>query len=305
MKKFRGVFPYLVTPLKETSEVATDVLETLCHDLVEKGVHGLTPLGSTGEYAYLTDAQRRTVVETVVRSADGRVPVVPGVASLTTLDAIRQAVLYETIGVDGIVLILDAYFPLAASEVEGYFRSVADAVSVPVIIYTNPNFQRTDLSVESLVRLSEHPRIVGVKDASTNTGRLLSILDQSNGALDIYAASSHIAACVMMIGGEGWFAGPACVFPEESVALYELCRQKRWDDALTVQRALWRFNEVFAKYRLAGCIKAALRAQGYKVGQTLLPQSGLSAWDQSHIVQTMNDVKASIRATGLLSVDKG
>jgi len=114
---FHGVFPYLVSPIHETGEVNADVLVRLCNDLIEAGVHGLTPLGSTGEFAYLSWPQRRRVVEVVVAAAQGRVPVVAGVASTTIADAVFQARELESLGCSGILAILDAYFPVSD---EGY-----------------------------------------------------------------------------------------------------------------------------------------------------------------------------------------
>jgi 4-hydroxy-tetrahydrodipicolinate synthase len=145
------------------------------------------------------------------------------------------------------------------------------------VLYTNPNFQRSDLTLDVIERLAHHPNIVGIKDASTNTGRLLSIINRCGATIDVFAASAHIPACVMMIGGKGWFAGPACIVPRESVALYDLCRAGKWIDAMALQRRLWRINEIFARFNLAACIKAGLEEQGYPVGDPVPPQTPLTA----------------------------
>src|SRR5207302_5705856 len=138
----------------------------LCDDLITSGVHGLTPLGSTGEFAYLSNSQRAAVVQTTVEAANGRVPVVAGVASTSTSDAVAQAKVCQQLGADGILAILEAYFPLQDAQVEGYFRAIADAVDVPVVIYTNPQFQRSDLTLDVIARLSAHPPTGYIKDAS-------------------------------------------------------------------------------------------------------------------------------------------
>ncbi len=185
---FRGVFPYLVSPVTETGEVKSDVLTRLCDDLIAAGVHGLTPLGSTGEFAYL-------------------------------------------------------------------------------------------------------------KDASFNTGRLLSIINCVVGRLQVFAASAHIPACVMLIGGAGWMAGPACLIPRQSVELYELCRRGDWERAMELQRDLWAFNQAFAKYNLAACIKGGLELQGYDVGPPLPPQAPLSPEGTEEIRQALMKVGALQNAT--------
>src|SRR3954463_14424475 len=276
MTDFHGVFPYLVSPLDPSGEVRTDVLGRLCDDLITSGVHGLTPLGSTGEFAYLSQAQRAAVVQTTIEAARGRVPVVAGVASTSTADAVAQARAYQKLGADGILAILEAYFPLQDAQIESYFRAIADAVDIPVVIYTNPNFQRSDLTLDVIARLAEHPRIVAIKDASTNTGRLLSIMNRCPN-LDVFSASAHIPAVVMLIGGVGWMAGPACVIPRQSVKLYELCKAGRWREAWALKGELWRMNEASARFNLAACIKAALQIQGYAVGAPVPPQQPLSA----------------------------
>jgi 4-hydroxy-tetrahydrodipicolinate synthase len=286
MADFHGVFPYLVSPVDADGRVRGEVLARLCDDLVKSGVHGLTPLGSTGEFAYLNNAQRASVVQATIEAAKGRVPVVAGVASTSTLDAVAQAKAYQELGADGILAILEAYFPLQDAQIESYFRSVADAVDIPVVIYTNPQFQRSDLSLDCIARLSAHPRIQYIKDASTNTGRLLSIINRCGDAIRVFSASAHIPAAVMLIGGVGWMAGPACIIPRQSVELYHLCQAQRWEEALALQRKLWRVNEAFARFNLAACIKAGLAIQGYDVGDPIAPQQALTA-DERKVVEAV------------------
>jgi 4-hydroxy-tetrahydrodipicolinate synthase len=290
MTDFHGVFPYLVSPVDVSGQIRTEVLGRLCDDLVKSGVHGLTPLGSTGEFAYLNNVQRIAVVQASIEAAQRRVPVIAGVASTSTLDAVAQAKAYQKMGADGILAILEAYFPLGDAQIESYFRAIADAVDIPVVIYTNPNFQRADLTLDVIARLAAHPRIQYIKDASTNTGRLLSIINRCGDSIKVFSASAHIPAAVMLIGGVGWMAGPACIIPRQSVELYNLCKAKRWDEALTLQRRLWRINEVFAHYNLAACIKAGLSIQGYDVGDPVPPQAALTADERKAVEAVLRDM---------------
>jgi 4-hydroxy-tetrahydrodipicolinate synthase len=290
MADFHGVFPYLVSPVDPDGKVRTSVLGSLCDDLIKSGVHGLTPLGSTGEFAYLDTEQRMAVVRATIEAANGRVPVVAGVASTSTSDAVAQAKAYQALGVDGILAILEAYFPLGDAQIESYFRAIADAVDIPVVIYTNPQFQRSDLTLDVIARLAAHPRIGYIKDASTNTGRLLSIMNRCGDAIQVFSASAHIPAAVMLIGGVGWMAGPACIIPRQSVELYNLGKAKRWDEAMALQRRLWRINEAFARYNLAACIKAGLAIQGYDVGDPVAPQLALTAEQRQAVAAVLRDV---------------
>ncbi len=290
---FHGVFPYLVSPVDTEGNIASEVLGHLVDHLVRSGVHGLTPLGSTGEFPYLSWPQRRKIVEVVLAANAGRVPVVPAVAATATADAIRQAREFEVMGVDGIVAIMEAYFPVPESGVVDFFTAVAQAVSCPVVLYTNPNLQRGDLTLRAIERLAEVPNIRYLKDVSNNTGRLLSVMNCVGDRIKVFSASSHIPLCVMLMGGVGWMAGPACLIPSHSVRLYELSLARKWDEAMTLQRELWRVNEVFAKYALAACIKAGLELQGFPVGSPLPPQTPLAG-------EAREEVRKALEAVGAL-----
>jgi 4-hydroxy-tetrahydrodipicolinate synthase len=286
MSDFHGVFPYLVSPIDSSGRIKTDVLGRLCGDLIKAGVHGLTPLGSTGEFAYLDRAQRTAVVQATIEAANKRVPVVAGVAATATADAVAQAKEYQRLGADGILAILEAYFPVKDAQIEQYFRAIADAVDIPVVLYTNPQFQRSDLSLDVIARLATHPRIRYIKDASTNTGRLLSIINRCD-SIKVFSASAHIPAAVMLIGGVGWMAGPANIVPRQSVRLYDLCRAQKWPEAMELQHKLWRINEAFARFNLAACIKAGLQLQGYDVGDPVAPQAALAADERQAVEKTL------------------
>jgi 4-hydroxy-tetrahydrodipicolinate synthase len=292
MTDLHGVFPYLVSPIDHGGGVKDEVLARLVEHLIAAGVHGLTPLGSTGEFAYLAFDQKRRIVEVTVEAAAGRVPVVAGVAATTTADAVCQATEWRKLGCDGILAILEAYFPVPDDGVVAYFGAIADAVDCPIVLYTNPQFQRSDLSLAAIERLAErHRNIRYLKDASTNTGRLISIMNRVP-ALGIFSASAHIPACVMLIGGLGWMAGPACLIPRQSVRLYDLCRTERWGEAMVLQRELWRLNQLFVKYALAACIKGGLELKGFAVGAPLPPQAALDTAGRTELSAVLESLEA-------------
>ena len=253
-------------------------------------MHGLTPLGSTGEFAYLDRTQREAVVRATIEAADKRVPVVAGVASTATADAVAAGErCFKNLAPTESLPFSRPTFPLKDAQIESYFRAIADAVDIPVVLYTNPQFQRSDLSLDVIARLSEHPRIRYIKDASTNTGRLLSIMNRAP-RMKVFSASAHIPAAVMLIGGVGWMAGPACIVPRQSVRLYDLCRAGKWPEAMKLQRDLWRINEAFARFNLAACIKAGLQIQGYAVGDPVPPQTALAPAERDVVEHILADV---------------
>lgn len=196
-KEFSGIFPYLVTPLDESGKLKEDVLRDLVNHLISKGVHGLTPLGSTGEGAYLPWEVKKKVIEVVVETAAGRVPVIAGVNEITTVGALEQASQTESIGADGILVVLPTYFPLRAQQVVEHFRAVARAVSCPVALYTNPKFAMWDFTVETLQQLAEEANIRYLKDASGNIGKLMSIVTSLGDRFKIFSATAHVPVFVL------------------------------------------------------------------------------------------------------------
>jgi 4-hydroxy-tetrahydrodipicolinate synthase len=277
MTDFHGIFPYLVSPIDAaTGRVRERALRDLVEHLIQCGVHGLSPLGSTGEFAYLSFEQRREIVRIVLDAAAKRVPVLAGVAAFATSDAIGQAEAYARLGADGMILILQQMFPVPPSGIERYFDAIARALpQSSMTLYTNPGLLGGDIPMDVLDALAHVPNIEYVKDASGNTGRILTMLNRMGERIKVFSASAHIPLLVLKLGGVGWMAGPGCVMPRACVRLYDLARAGKWDEAMAEQRRQWTINEVFAKYALAACIKTALQLQGFDVGDAIAPQEPL------------------------------
>jgi 4-hydroxy-tetrahydrodipicolinate synthase len=277
MTDFHGIFPYLVSPIDDaTGRVREDMLRKLIEHLIRCGVHGLSPLGSTGEFAYLTVEQRVEIVRIVVDAATKRVPVLVGVAAFSTFEALRQAEAFVKLSADGLILILQQMFPVPPRGIERHFRTIAEAFpETSMTLYTNPGLLGSDIPLDVLDTLSHLPNIEYVKDASGNTGRILTLLNRMGERIKVFSASAHIPLLVFQLGGVGWMAGPACVMPRECVRLYTLARQDRMAEAMAEQRRQWAINEAFTKYSLAACIKTALRLQGFDVGDAIPPQEPL------------------------------
>ena len=210
MTDFHGIFPYLVSPIDEANgRVRERVLRDLVEHLIGCGVHGLSPLGSTGEFAYLSFEQRQEIVRIVVDAAAGRVPVLAGVAAFSTSDALRQAEAHARLGADGLILILQQMFPLPPRGIERYFAAVAEALpQTSMTLYTNPGLLGGDIPMDVLDALSHVPNIEYVKDASGNTGRILTMLNRMGERVRVFSASAHIPLLVLQLGGVGWMAGP-------------------------------------------------------------------------------------------------
>jgi 4-hydroxy-tetrahydrodipicolinate synthase len=289
-KMLMGIIPYIVTPTTEKSRLNERVLAELVDHLIQKGVHGLAPMGSTGEGVYLDRDTKRQVIKTTVAVSGGRVPIIAGVNSMSTKDAIAEAVEAEQLGADAILVVLPTYFPVKDDQVAAHFRAVARNVSCPVILYTNPHFSKWDFTISTLKIIAEEPNVHYLKDASGNMGKLMSIFVALGDRLKIFSATAHVPLFVFMLGGVGWMSGPACLIPELSIKLYELAKEKKWQEALTLQKKLWPLNMAFQQYSLSACVKAGLEMQGFAVGNPIPPQSQLDEDGRKTVRRILGDV---------------
>jgi 4-hydroxy-tetrahydrodipicolinate synthase len=284
-----GIYPYLVSPVDGAGRVDEAMVERLVNDLIDAGVDGLTPLGSTGEVMYMMPEQRRAIVSASIRAAAGRVPVVPGLAAFSTYDAVEQAKELEQLGANGLVVMRQNAFATSEQGVIAYFSEVAQAVALPIVLYTNPTLLGTDFSSDALVALSSVANIRYIKDATGDTGRILSLINRFGDRLEVFSASGHIPAFVFLLGAVGWMAGPACVIPEAAAELYRRVKAGEIASAMELQRPLWYINECFRKYPLGACIKTALQLRGYDVGDPIAPQQPLDA-------KARNEIAAALKA---------
>ena len=289
-KQFEGIFPYLVSPLNSKSNDRKNVLERLVNHLIHAGIHGLTLFGSTGEFPYLNQKQKEEILETVIRINQNRIPIIAGVSHFATSEAVYQAKKFEALGVDGILAAINVYFPINTEGIYRYFEAIACNVNCPVIIYHNPKFSNMDFSLDLIERLAEVPNIEYIKYASANTGKVFSIINRCNGKLKVFSATANIPLLILMLGGVGWMAGPACIIPKQSVQLFELAKQKKWDEAIELQKKLWEINSLFQKYGLAACIKAGLEIQGFPVGDPIPPQKTLTVSEREEVANALKSI---------------
>lgn len=293
MKDLYGIIPYLVSPIDEQGQVKVDVFQKLCSDLIQEDIHGLCVMGSSGEFPYLSFSQKRTLVKAAVEVAQRKVPVIAGAMGYSVAQAIEEATSFVRCGADGIVLMLEEYFPLNTRQRAFFYRSVAETIpDTSIIIYSNPKFMHYELSNEVFGMLADVPNIRYYKEAGGVTGKLLSLSNKYPGRFQMFSASSHIPLFVSMLGGVGWMAGPACLIPRQCVRLYNLAQAHVWNQAMQLQKKLWMTNEVFARYGLTSAVKAGLEHLGYAVGDPLPPLSPVSDDARRDIADTIDRIRS-------------
>lgn len=254
--KLRGVVPPLVTPLLENGDVDVAALEALVERQIVSGVHGIFALGSSGEVAYLTDAQRDVVLKTVVAKVAGRVPVLAGVIDITTNRVIEQAKRALEIGVDGLVATAPFYIRTNMAEIEVHFRTIRAAVDLPLYAYDLPVCVYIKLDGEMLVRLGSEGVLAGVKDSSGDDvafRRLVAFNQAAGSPLSLLTGHEVMVDGVLLLGADGVVPGLGNVDPAGYVKLWDFAEAGDWVSAkLEQDRLAQLFEMVFQASHLAG-----------------------------------------------------
>jgi len=222
-EQLRGIIGYLITPLTSDDRVDVARLERLTKKMIADGVHAISPLGSAGLLPYLDAADRERVLETVCRQAKDRVPVLVGISSLTTRDAVFNAKAAAAAGASALLLAPTAYWKLTEREIVGHYTKVAEATALPIMVYNNPA-SGTDMAPDLILRLAEIPNITMVKESTGDLSRIQHLLTHNKGQLRVYVGKNTLSFPALALGCHGWCSAAAHIIPKEIIELYELCQ---------------------------------------------------------------------------------
>ena len=224
---FHGVFSALVTPMQGDGEIDYPKLGQFTDYLIRNGVHGLVPLGSTGEYYALSADERERVIRTTLDAAADRVPVVAGTNAGSTrvvMTFFRQA---EELGCAGVMLASPYYSVPRPDELYAHFRAVNNAIGIPIMLYNYPGRTGVDMSPELIARLAELKNIRYVKESTGEMPRITTLLRLCGDRLGVFCGCDTIALESLMVGAAGWVGGVVNVLPQSHVRLYTLAIEKR------------------------------------------------------------------------------
>ncbi|SEP97131.1 dihydrodipicolinate synthase family protein [Natrinema salaciae] len=267
----RGVVPPTVTAFHEDESVDYETTAAHARFVVDRGAHGVFPLGTNGEFPLLSGAERDRVVEAVVDEVGGEVPVIAGVGAPSTHRTVAHAEHAESVGADGIVVVTPYYFPLDHDGAIEHYRRVAEAVSLPVYIYHIPSKTGNELSLDTLADLAEIDAVAGVKDSSKDVPWLAQAID-AHSELTFLAGSDSLIVTGLEIGCSGAVSAVANAFPELVVDCYEAYDAGEEERARELQSTLFRVRNAFKTggAYMSG-VKTALRMRGVDAGPLRSP----------------------------------
>lgn len=241
--RWTGVFPAVVTQLHEDQSL--DLAATARHfeRLIESGVSGLIVCGSLGENQCLEPDEKRAVLHCAIETARGRVPVLSGVAEMTTRAAIRYLEHGKALGAAGFMIMPPMVYKADRREVMHWFRTLAAATPLPWMLYNNPVGYHTDVTPDMFAELSDVGNLVAIKESSANTRRITELRNLVGDRYQLFTGVDDLMLECAILGIDGWVAGSGIAFPEENQRLWDLTREGRWDEA----RELYRWTQPLMK----------------------------------------------------------
>ena len=293
MGKLTGVYVVLVTPFTKDGDVDYDGLRKNVRWLAEQGVHGVIPLGSTGEFASLDDDQKERITQTVIAAAGGKIPVVVGSSAETTEKAIYYAKRAKDLGAAGALVLPPWYYTPDPEEIVHHYTRISEAVDLPIIIYNNPFTSKVDIEPPTVARLAELPNIVAIKESSGNMRRIAEIRTLTNDGIGIFCGWEDMAYESFIMGAQGWVCVIGNVVPRMAVDLFELITVK---NDLAAAWELYKKMLPFLRYlEYAGktqkALKYALDKMGLAGGYCSSPKLPLSDADKAEVDQLIQGMQ--------------
>lgn len=271
---FHGIIAYPVTPFipGDPSGIDTKTLAALVDKLVTSGVHAIAPLGSTGELAYLDESEFDTVVDTTMTAVDGRLPVIVGVSDVTTAKTVRRAQYAQQAGADAVMVLPVSYWKLTEREIAQHYRSIGEAIDIPIMAYNNPATSGVDMSPELLVNMFDNiDNVTMVKESTGDLTRMQRIAELSGGQLPFYNGSNPLVLDALKAGASGWCTAAPNLRPQPCIDLYEAVRSGDLDKAQHLYDDLKPLLQFIVEGGLATTVKAGLDLLGFPAGDPRAP----------------------------------
>jgi 4-hydroxy-tetrahydrodipicolinate synthase len=276
-----GIIPALVTPFKKDNEVNEEALRDLVNFVVEKGVNGVVPVGTTGEFVYLSEEERRKVVEIVVDEVSGRVSVIAGTGASSTGQAIELSKHAEDVGADAVLVVSPYYLRPADKGAYQHFYDISQATDMPIMLYNIPQCTGDFLSREVVEDLAELDNVVGLKDSSGHFPYLMELLEMVGDKINIVCGHDEVVLPALAAGAKGAILASANVIPDLWIKLHEAIRKGDLEKARKMQMDAQKLARIFCRHGGAVAVKAALKMVGLNVGKARRPlvSGGVLSWE--------------------------
>ena len=279
------------TPFDGTGNVDERRLGDLTEFLIQGGIDGLFPLGTTGEFALLDRSERKRVIEVVVDSARSRVPVLAGVSDPSPKNVLAYAKDAEDAGADAIVATAPYYYRVSEEGLYSHFRMIHEGAALPLILYNIPEWTHNYVPLSVVARLTEERAIVGLKYTEYNMLNLTDFIESVGRKIAVFTGSDAMAFACLEAGGAGAVISVSNVAPRAAASIYDLVKGSRLTEALAVQKSLLPAIQAVGMGYFPAGLKEAMKVVGFPVGEVRKPQTPLSEREKKDVAELMGTAR--------------
>ena len=291
MKPFwKGVFPAITTQLHKDGSLDLEGTSRHAEVLIKSGISGLVFLGSLGENQSLTADEKRLVMEAMIKTVKGRIPVLSGVAESSCMEACRFVKDCEKLGADGFMLMPPMIYKTPDTrESLAHFRIVAKATGLPIMIYNNPISYGHDITPELFADLADQKNFVALKESSGNTRRITDLHNTVGDRYAIFTGVDDLALESAILGIDGWVAGTGIAFPDENQSLWELMQAGQWDKARAIYRWFSPLLHLDVNPKFVQYIKLCVQETGLGTEWVRAPRLTLAGAERKAVLKIIHD----------------
>ena len=281
---WQGVYPAATTQFAADFSLDLPACRRTVTALVDDGVDGLVLLGTVGENNSLRPEEKRTALVASVEAVGGRVPLVAGVSELSTDRAAEFARDAEKIGVNALMLLPAMVYVPTPDELYMHFKTVAEATSLPIMLYNNPPAYRVSIELGTLEQLAKIPNIVAVKESAPDPRRITDIINAFGDRYTLMAGLDDVALEALLLGASGWVSGLTSAFPRESVAMVRAAQRGDWLEARRIYRWFMPLLHLDAEHDLVQSIKLAEQVMGRGSERVRMPRMALAGSRRADVI---------------------
>lgn len=287
--EWKGVMPAVTTKFTDTDELDIPLFLHNIDAQVSAGVHGIVLGGTLGEASTLEDEEKRILTRETAQRVQGKIPVMINIAEQSTKGAVLAAQKAEEDGASGLMMLPPMRYKAGDRETVEYFKAVANSTSLPIMVYNNPVDYKIEVTLDMFEELLKCDNIEAVKESTRDISNITRIKNQFGDRLKIMSGVDTLALESLLMGADGWIAGLVCAFPRETVAIYELQKAGKMEEAISIYRWFLPLLELDINPKLVQNIKLAEVATGLGSETVRAPRLPLVGQEREHVLKVIED----------------
>ena len=293
MINWKGVFPAVTTKFTSDDQLDIEAFQSNIQVQLDAGVNGIILGGSLGEASTLKSHEKEALIQATLEVVEGKIPVVLTIAEQATRGAIEAVQSAEKSGVEGFMVLPPMRYKADDRETVTFFKSIASSTELPIMIYNNPVDYKILVTIKMFEELEEYKNIQAVKESTRDLSLVTKMINHFGDRYKILCGVDPLAYESLALGADGWVAGLVCAFPHETVAIYQLMKQGRYKEALSIYRWFFPLLELDVHPKLVQNIKLAEVATGLGTEHVRAPRLPLTGAERQSVLKVINDSLAT------------